>query len=57
MPRQQYRVTLLVTLDDQSEVVRTVKVEAWSANDAIRIAEEMVRQEDDVVEARAQNVE
>ena len=45
-----YRVTLLITHADGEDETRTVHQEGWSANNAIRKAEQRVREEEPEVE-------
>lgn len=57
MPLTEYRVTLLITRADGEDETRTVKQEGWSANDAIRLAEERVwEDEPDSEDVRAIDV-
>lgn len=56
MPFTTYRITLLITRADGEEEIRTVHQEGWSANDAIRKAEQRALDEDEVEEARSINV-
>lgn len=54
MTRERFIVPVLVTLDDGSEELRRITVEAWSLSEAIRLAEERAREGEGVVEAKAQ---
>lgn len=50
MPLVEYRVTLLITHSNGEDETRIVRQEAWSANDAIRKAEQRVWEEEPEVE-------
>lgn len=52
--RERFIVPVLVTLDDNSEELRRVEVEAWSLSEAIRLAEEQACEGEGVVEVKAQ---
>lgn len=51
---QRYRIPILVTLDDYSEEVRTFTVIAWSENQAVEIAKKRAREDERVVEVKAE---
>lgn len=54
---QTYRITLLITRSDGEELTRTVYQEAWTASEAIRLAEQRVREDEPEAEdVRAVNV-
>lgn len=46
MPLVTYRITLLITRSDGEDETRIVKQEAWSVNEAIRLAEQRVWEEE-----------
>lgn len=46
MSLTEYRITLLITHPDGEDETRIVKQEAWSANEAIRLAEQRVWEEE-----------
>lgn len=50
MPLTEYRVTLLITHADGEDETRVVHQEGWSANEAIRLAEARVWEEEPEVE-------
>lgn len=54
MSRERFTVPVLVTLEDDSEELRRITVEAWSLSEAIQLAEERVREGEEVVEVKAQ---
>lgn len=56
MPLTEYRVTLLITHADGEDETRVVHQDGWSANDAIRLAEQRALTDDDVEEAQAIDV-
>lgn len=57
MSLTEYRITLLVTHSDGEDETRVVHQEGWSANDAIRKAEQRVWEEEpDSEDVRAINV-
>lgn len=51
-----YCITLLITRVDGEDETRTVHQEGWSANDAIRKAEQRVWEDEDAEDVRAIDV-
>ena len=51
---ERFKIPVLVTLNDDSEEIRSFTVEATSLSEAIRIAKEQAQEDERVVEAEAQ---
>lgn len=57
MPITNYKVTLLLTFDSGEDELRTFRVEARNADEAVEIAKQQAMQDEHVVEAQSQMVE